>query len=322
MEQARHDALSARGLASEAGAKGLAPNSFSEAQRTLAGAEAAARDGHFESASALFESARGGFVTSAARAGAVISHVDEQIGSLHLREAQASLSGLEGLAPAGAIDRLRGELARARARSVSIAPGVDLEFRYIEPGVFEMGSPKGDAGRRFGEDLHQVRLSHGVWLARRELTRGQLAAIRGRPEPEQSDLPAVGLTLDEARQIAAELTDRYEGTFSVPTEELWEYACRADRQRADERGWSILNSNGIPHVAGDFGINPWGLEDMIGNAAELVESASVAREDGVAMTRGGSYLSPSAALRASARHELVRLDRPDPRVGLRLAWTP
>ena len=33
--------------------------------------------------------------------------------------------------------------------------------------------------RRFGEDQKQVRIEKGFWLAATELTRGQLAAIRG-----------------------------------------------------------------------------------------------------------------------------------------------
>ncbi|HED54391.1 MAG TPA: hypothetical protein ENJ00_09375 [Phycisphaerales bacterium] len=322
LERAERDAVSARAMASKAGAEGLAPNSFAAAQQLMDLAVAAQAAGEVDRASSLYASARGQFVTSAARAGEVLSRVQEQIDSLHVRQALASLDRLEGLAPAGALEKLREDLERRRSRSLAIAPGVAIDFRYIEPGVFVMGADPNDSDRRFGEDQRQVRLEHGAWLARTELTRGQLAAIRGLPEPEQSDLPAVGLTLDEARSIAAELTERFDGTFFVPTEELWEYACRADRSHADEAGWSILNSDGKPHVAGEFGTNPWGLVDMIGNAAELVESEPIDREEGVSMTRGGSYLSPMSALRASARHELVRRDRPDPRVGLRLAWTP
>lgn len=318
---AKRDALDARRHAEQVGAATLADAAFQSAQAILDTAESLLDTGEFGPAEDRFGSARGAFVAAAAKAGAAIAEVRGIVNLRRFREATAAIDALAGRAPASEVENLRRELEQARGRTIELASGVGLALRYIEPGVFVMGGPENDPERRFGEDSSQVRIERGYWLAATELTRGQLAAIRGAPAPDRPELPALGITLDEARTLAHMLGERFGGTFSVPTEAQWEYACRADRPRATEPGWSVLDSAGQPHPAGARGANPWGLSDMLGNAAELVIGDQIGRGDRVVMTRGGSYLSSPSALRASARHELVQRDRPDERVGLRLAWT-
>ncbi len=317
---AKRDALAAKRHAEQSGATGLAGAAYDSAMAVLERAEGQLGAGEYASAEDSFGEARGAFVSATAKAGAVIAEVRGIIAEKRFRDATAAIERLSERAPRAEVEALWDELERARGMTIELAPGVGLAMRYIEPGVFLMGSPEGDPGRRFGEDARQVRIEKGYWLAATELTRGQLAAIRGAPVPEQPDLPAVGITIDEARTLAQLLGERYGGTFAVPTEAQWEYACLADRERASEAGWSVLDSAGLPRPAGARGVNPWGLADMLGNAAELVISAEPGHGERVVMTRGGSYLSTPSALRAAARHELVQRDRPDERVGVRLLW--
>jgi len=318
---AKRDALSAKRHAEQSGASGLAAASFESAVSVLERAESQLESGEFAFAEDSFNEARGAFVSAAAKAGVAIAEVRGIIEERRFRDATKAIERIEAKAPRTEVDSLWRDLESARGRSIELAAGVELPLRYIEPGVFVMGSPEGDPERRFGEDTRQVRIEKGYWLAATELTRGQLAAIRGAPAPDQPDLPALGITIDEARTLTGMLSDRFGGTFSIPTEAQWEYACLADRDRASEAGWSVLDSSGLPREAGAKGTNPWGLADMLGNAAEIVISDGVGQNESVVMTRGGSYLSTPSALRAAARHELVQRDRPDERVGLRLLWT-
>lgn len=318
---AKRDALAAKRHAEQSGAAGLAGASFDAALAVLDRAGSQLEGGEYASAEDSFNEARGAFVSSAAKAGAAIAEVRGIIGERRFRDAGKAIDRIADRAPRSEVEALWRDLEAARGRTIELAPGVEMGLRYVEPGVFVMGSAEGDPERRFGEDQKQVRVERGYWLASTELTRGQLAAIRGAPAPEQPDLPALGITIDEANTLTSMLSDRFGGTFGVPTEAQWEYACLADRERASEAGWSVLDSAGLPREVGAKGANPWGLADMLGNAAELVISAEPGHGERVVMTRGGSYLSTPSALRAAARHELVQRDRPDERVGLRLMWT-
>ncbi|RNC80389.1 MAG: hypothetical protein ED559_00810 [Phycisphaera sp.] len=318
---AKRDALNARRHAEQVGAPGLAPAVFEEAAGALASAEALLIEKSYADAADGFDRARLGFVSAAARAGGALSEIRGMIEARRFRDAGEAIVGIESVAKPSMIEMLRRELSSARGSLITISENEAMPLRYVEPGVFVMGSPDDEDGRRFGEDQRQVRIEQGFWIAQTELTRGQLAAIRGGPVPNNPGLPAVRITLDEARTIAELMSDRFGGTFSVPTEEQWEYACRADREEVYDRGWSVLDSGGLPKTPGQLAENPWGIVDMIGNVAELVIAEKAGHGEDVVMTRGGSYLSTPSALRAAARHELVQRERPDERVGLRLVWT-
>ena len=48
---------------------------------------------------------------------------------------------------------------------------------YVEPGVFEMGSPVTELYHQRSERRHAVRLTRGFWISRIEVTRGQFAVF-------------------------------------------------------------------------------------------------------------------------------------------------
>lgn len=319
--QAKRDALDALTHAERAGAAGLAPDEFRYAQRELAHAETLLLDKSLEASAAGFERARGGFVSASAIAAGEVARVRSLFGEKKFRAAAKEIERLEPLAGEAIAERLRQEMDRAREVVLDLGGGETMAMRYVEPGVFMMGAAEDDGLRRFGEDRRQVRVERGFWIGKTELTRGQVAAIRGLDAPDRPDVPATGMTLSEAERLAETLGTQFGGTFDVPTEAQWEYAARADRDSVSDEGWSILESGGSAQEPGSFGANPWGLVDMMGNVAELVRVPGEELGEGVAMTRGGSYLSTRAALRVTARHELVPIDHADARVGVRLVWT-
>jgi hypothetical protein len=56
-------------------------------------------------------------------------------------------------------------------------PVLGIDFVYVEPGTFWMGSPASEAGRQDDERRHQVTLTRGFWIATTEVTQGQFAAF-------------------------------------------------------------------------------------------------------------------------------------------------
>jgi formylglycine-generating enzyme required for sulfatase activity len=326
--QAAKDAQSARGHAIAAGASGLAAAEFSVAERRYERGRALLDSGAFGEANEMLASARGGFVAAAGAARAEIATIESLIGERKLRAAAAAIDEIAESAPAGVIEELRSAAAAARVLTLRLADGTAIELSYIEPGAFEMGSAEDEPGRRATEDRRVARIERPFWIMRTELTRGMLASARGQTPGADADMPITGLSLESALDLAAELSASSDGTFSIPTESQWEYATRADSEGAhgglelDDAAWWLGNSGARLRPVGQRAANAWGLVDTLGNAAELVIAPELGHGEQVAMTRGGSFLSPMAAVRAAARHELVPRSQPDARTGVRLIWTP
>ncbi len=156
-----------------------------------------------------------------------------------------------------------------------------LEWVRVDPGVFRMGSVRGQGGRT-------VRLSRVFWLATTETTQRQYKTVTGEnPSSVRGDnLPAVNVTWHEAMRFCHRLTEREQAAgrlpeglvFRLPTEAEWEFAARGGMQAhplaysgsdvLDEVGWHAGNSGGKPRAVGKLLPNALGLYDMSGNAGE------------------------------------------------------
>ena len=225
-----------------------------------------------------------------------------------------------------------GELA------VSLPGGAEMEFVWIEPGVFQMGSPDTEAGRWDSEGpVHEVEISRGFWLGKYEVTQGQWEAVMeetpwsGRSGVrENSSHPAVYISWDDVHAFIGRLNDAAgDSLYRLPTEAEWEYACRAgtstrwsfgnDESDLTDYAWYEDNAEDAgedyAHAVGTKLPNGWGLYDMHGNVWEWVQDKwdkdyynSSPRIDPPGPTsgsrrvsRGGSFVDDAQYVRSAYR---------------------
>ncbi len=225
--------------------------------------------------------------------------------------------------------------------------GVELKFRWIEPGTFWMGSPDddGEAGT-LEKPRHQVRLTEGYWLAETEVTQRlwsavmshNLSAFTGEAHPVET------VSWDDAQVFLAALNTEVPGLDArLPTEAQWEYAARAGTETPrygplDEVAWWVDNSEGTTHPVATKVPNAWGLYDMLGNvyewcqdyfdgdqyAAQAIPGTAIedptgpAESDGRVVVRGGGWKAVARNVRAADRFGF-RPDFQSSDFGLRLS---
>jgi len=118
--------------------------------------------------------------------------------------------------------------------------------------------------------------------------------------------PVISVSYHGAQEFCRWLSLKSGRAFRLPTEIEWEYACRAGRSIAatsgadahelDAHAWFLDNAHAKTHPCGEKAPNPWGLRDMLGNAAEWCTSP-----DGKGVVRGGSFRDEASGVSCAAR---------------------
>jgi formylglycine-generating enzyme required for sulfatase activity len=136
--------------------------------------------------------------------------------------------------------------------------GVKLSMVAIPGGQFEMGSPKGEAGRYDAEGPQRSVTIAPFFIGQFEITQAQWRAVAGWPQVSRSlaaapsrfkgdDLPVEGVSWDDAREFCARLSRRAGRAYRLPSEAEWEYAARARTKTATYAGaMEILGQNSAP----------------------------------------------------------------------------
>lgn len=172
-----------------------------------------------------------------------------------------------------------------------LSNSIGMEFVYIPPGTFMMGSPPDEVGRYDDrETFHQVTLTTGFYMQTTEVTHQQWAAVM-KSNPSfftdcGDDCPAEQVSWNDVQRFIWKLNQSERlNTYSLPTEAEWEYACRAgsetrfnwgndpDCSKANY-GVSFIHREcksinpGKPMKTASFPPNTFGLYDMHGNVGE------------------------------------------------------
>ncbi len=232
-----------------------------------------------------------------------------------------------------------------------MANALGMWFIYIDsakqsPEGFWMGSSCNERGRGKYEHRHRVKLTNGYWIGRTEITQAQWKEVMGdNPSFFDADdqVPVGRVSWDDCQEFCRKLSEKCGGTYRLPTEAEWEYACRAGTTepyagtgRLDEMSWSSNNSNGEPHPVACKSANAWRLHDMHGNVSEWCqdwygEAYYMNQAAGVDPTgpktgknrvmRGGSYYFAGNRSRSATRGSGMPDVKAD-NVGLRVVYEP
>ncbi|MDO9263584.1 MAG: SUMF1/EgtB/PvdO family nonheme iron enzyme [Desulfosalsimonadaceae bacterium] len=156
-----------------------------------------------------------------------------------------------------------------------------LEFCYIPPGTFMMGSRADEDNRSGDEQQHQVTLTKEFHLSKYTVTQAQWQAVMGENPShfKGQDLSVETVSWEDCQKFVDRL-NRMGGlfTYRLPTEAEWEYACRAgsttgycfgnEESQLGEYAWYGAYSDSKTHPVGKKKPNAWGLYDiMCGNGA-------------------------------------------------------
>jgi hypothetical protein len=228
--------------------------------------------------------------------------------------------------------------------------GVPLEMVDIPAGGFQMGSIYDPPYSQINEaPPHTVTIDYGFQIGKFEVTQGQwYAVMNGFPQSQPSanvSLPVVYISWNDCQTFLTALNSLGLGTFRLPSEAEWEFACRAgtdtrwsfgnDEASLGDYAWYSMNGGSAAHVVGQKLPNPLGLYDIHGNVYEWVQDwyhsgYAGAPVDGSAwedpvdtyrVLRGG-YFSYSAINCRSAARIPTTPDYRNSFIGLRLLRTP
>ena len=233
--------------------------------------------------------------------------------------------------------------------SLDLGNGVKLALAQIPAGEFVMGDAKGSADER----PQAAKIDRPFWMGQYEITNEQYAQFDPKHDsrfehrtswifseeyigwllngPKQ---PVVRVSWQEATEYCKWLSAKTGRHFTLPTEQQWEWACRAGTDTpfsfgdmstdfapfanlADKsirelayQGWRpkapdiaarddrFNDGHLVTADVGSFKPNTWGLYDMHGNAAEWTASAYTGDQR---VVRGGSWFDLPVRARSAAR---------------------
>ena len=157
---------------------------------------------------------------------------------------------------------------------------IGMQFAWVPPGVFLMGSPSSEEGRSDHEILHKVTLTRGFWMGVHLVTQEQFHAALNEGPNYGEGVPIDDVSWDDCQKFILKLRECDGRPYRLPTEAEWEYACRAGTTTAFYFGDTIANgqadcngydkppSNTDSAPVGSFPANAFGLHDMHGNLWE------------------------------------------------------
>ncbi|MDD5285853.1 MAG: formylglycine-generating enzyme family protein [Desulfuromonadaceae bacterium] len=213
--------------------------------------------------------------------------------------------------------------AKPETEVATVHKEIERNMVKVKGGCFRMGDIFGREAD-IEKPIHEVCLSD-YSISKYEVTQGQWRKIVGN-DPSNfnkcgDDCPVEKVSWKDTQIFISSLNRQTGGSFRLPTEAEWEYACRSGKMRekycggdkVDEVAWYAGNSGGKSHPVGQKKPNVLGIYDMNGNVSEWVNdrysdytSANQQNPQGPSsassyMDRGGSWRSSDRFVDAARR---------------------
>lgn len=229
-----------------------------------------------------------------------------------------------------------------------VHPTTGIVLVRLPAGRYVRGSPPDEPRRDTDEAQREVEVGE-FWLGETEVTVGQWELVMGAdfdaPALDPS-LPASNLTWYQAEEFVARLDELGPPGWRLPSEDEWEYACRAGTTTPfsfgdDVRPEQVNFDAYYPYRGGPRGehstgarpvrslpANAWGLFELHGNVIEWCADVYTAAglpgepsEGAPRVLRGGAYVSSADQVR-SAWREGYPPKSDGHEYGFRVAWSP
>ncbi len=126
----------------------------------------------------------------------------------------------------------RGQQFTRQSVMRNLPGGVKLEMVRIPAGSFQMGSPDNEPGRSSDEGpVHTVKIDYDFYIGKYEVTQAQWKAVMGENPVYRcgigDDYPVTHISWNDCQAFIDKLNRLNIGSFRLPSEAEWEYACRA-----------------------------------------------------------------------------------------------
>lgn len=208
------------------------------------------------------------------------------------------------------------------------------EMLMLPAGTFLMGSSKDEKDSQERErPQHEVTIGRPFAIGRYPVTFDEydhFCDVTDRTKAQDKGwgrgrLPVINVEWHDARAYCDWLGEQSGQSYHLPSEAMWEYACRAGTTTAYGYGEEVANEQanfgkriGTTTEVGSYPPNPWGLCDIHGNVWEWVEDhyessyegapldgrAWLADSAGYRVLRGGSWADDAPYLRSAFRYPL------------------
>ncbi|MCP5004307.1 MAG: formylglycine-generating enzyme family protein [Planctomycetes bacterium] len=210
-----------------------------------------------------------------------------------------------------------------------------MEFTYIAPGTFTMGSDEGGSNEK---PPHRVTFVNGFYMQKTEVTQGQWKALMGNNPSKfkQGDnYPVESVSWNDVQTFIEKLNQETGKNHRLPTEAEWEYAARAGTTTPFNTGENLTTDQanydgnypyknnpkgkfvGKTTPVGTYPPNEWKLSDMHGNVwewcndwyeKEYYKNSPVNDPTGPdtgsgRVIRGGSWIISAGLCRSSYRYD-------------------
>jgi formylglycine-generating enzyme required for sulfatase activity len=228
-------------------------------------------------------------------------------------------------------------------RSITLAPGVEMEFVRIPAGEFIMGSDKQKDPQASDDETpqHKIRLDE-YWIGKTPVTNAQYAVFAKATNQKfalpkgKENHPVVNVSWNDAAVFCQWLSKLSGQQVRLPSEAEWEKAARGtngriypwgdewDAKKCNSRDSGIRNTTPVGKFS-PAGDSPYGCVDMAGNVWEWVAdwydghysaissvSSPVGPQSGNSrVMRGGAWDGDVAYIRSASRYYLTPTNRYD-----------